>query len=56
MAVFLEAPFLPTAAQMRVDHNTALLALLLEDFLRSASINLICKRYTPEDASYIWHQ
>jgi hypothetical protein len=56
MAAFLEAPFLPNAAHMRGDHVTALLTLLLEDPLRFAAIILICKRYSPEDAFYIWSQ
>ena len=41
---------------MRVDHITALLALLLENLFRSVAIGLICKPYTPEDASYILSQ
>jgi hypothetical protein len=56
MDAFPEAPFLPDASQMRVDHVTALLALLLEDPLRSAAINHICKSYSEGDASYIWSQ
>jgi len=56
MATFLETPFLPDASQMRVDHITALLALLLEDPLRFAAISLICKSYSERDASYIWSQ
>jgi hypothetical protein len=55
-AAFVEAPFLPDASQMRVNHITALLALLLEDPLRYAAINLMCKRNSPEDAAYIWSQ
>ena len=51
MATFLEAPFLPNATQMRVDHITDLLALLLEDPLRYAAIRMLCKNYTPEDSS-----
>jgi hypothetical protein len=39
-----------------VDHITALLTLLIEEPLRFAAISLICKRHTPEDASYIWSQ
>ena len=53
---FLEAPFLQDVSQMRVDHITALLALLLEDPLRSAALRLLCKSYTPEDSSYILSQ
>ena len=56
MAAFLEAPFLPDAYQMRVDDITALLVLLLEDLLRSAALNLICKLYSPENAAYAWSQ
>ena len=56
MAAFLEASFFLDASQMRVDHITALLTLLLGDPLRSAAINLICKRHTLEDATYIWSQ
>ena len=56
MAAFLEAPFFPEASQLRVDHITALLALLLEDPLRFAAINLICKSYSEGDANYIWTQ
>jgi len=56
MAAFLESPFLPNASQMRVDHATALLALLLEDPLRSAAINLVCKSYSEGDTSCIWSQ
>ena len=56
MAAFLKVPLLPNTCQMRVDHVTALLALLLEDPLRYAAISLICKRYSPEDSSYIWSQ
>jgi hypothetical protein len=41
---------------MMVDHITALLALLMEDPLRSAAISRIRKRYIPEDASYILSQ
>jgi len=43
MATFLESPFLPDASQIRVDHVTALLALLLKDPLRSVAISLVCK-------------
>ena len=50
----LEAPFPPYASQMRVDRVTALLSLLLEDPLRFAATNLICKSYSEGDASYIW--
>jgi hypothetical protein len=56
MTAFLEAPFLLDASQIRIDHITALLALILEDPLRSAAIRMICKSYTPEDFSYIWSQ
>jgi hypothetical protein len=41
---------------MRVDHITAMLALLMEDPLRFAAISLICKSYYVEDATYIWSQ
>ncbi len=53
MAAFLEATFLPNPSQM-VDHITAILALLLEDPLRSAALCLLCKSYTPEVSAYIW--
>ena len=56
MADFLEAPFFPAASLMRVDHITALLSLLLGDPLLFVAINLICKRYPLEDATYIWFQ
>ena len=56
MAAFLGAPFLPDAFQRRVDHITVLLALCLEDPLRSAAINLICKTYSGGDTTYIWSQ
>ena len=39
-----------------MDHITALLALLLEDPLRSKAIGLICKSYSANDAAYIWSQ
>ena len=51
-----EAPFLLDVIHMRVDHITSLLALVLEDPLRSAAISLICKRYSPKDSSYSWSQ
>jgi hypothetical protein len=54
MAAFLEAPFFPSASQMRVVHITALLALLLGDPLRYVAIGLICKSYNIEDVPYIW--
>jgi len=41
---------------MRVDHIIALLALLLEDPLRSTATRLLCKSYIPEDSSYILSQ
>ncbi len=41
---------------MRVDHVTALLALLVEDPLRYAVTSLIWKSYTPEASAYIWLQ
>jgi hypothetical protein len=56
MATFLEAPFLISASHMRVDHIPVLLALLVEDPLRSAAMRLLCKSYTPEVFSYIWSQ
>ena len=56
MDAFLEAPFLPDASQMRVDHGTALLALLFENPPRSAAIDLVCKSYLEGDAFYIWSQ
>jgi len=56
IAAFLEAPFLLDASHMWVNHITALLALLLEDPLRLAATNLICKSYYAEDATYIWSQ
>jgi hypothetical protein len=56
MAAFVEAPFFPNASEMRVDHVTALMALLAEDTLRSAAISLICKSYTPENYTSIWAQ
>jgi hypothetical protein len=56
MDTIMEAPSLLDASQMRVDHITALLPLLLEVPLRYAAISLICKSYNPEDSSYIWSQ
>jgi len=54
MEAFLKAPFLQNASKWRVDHITnILLALLLEDPLRSATIGLICKSYSAEYAIYI---
>jgi len=47
MAAFLESSFLPDAFQMRVDHVTALLALLL-------AITLVSKSYSKGESSYIW--
>ena len=41
---------------MRMDHIPTLWALFLEDPLRFAAINLICKHYAPQDISYIWSQ
>ena len=40
--------FLRDASHVRVDHITALLALLLENSLRSVAIRVLCKSYTPE--------
>ncbi len=56
MAAFIETPFFPDVSQLRVDRITALLALLLEDPLRSTSIGLIYKSYSKEDAEIIWSQ
>ncbi len=39
-----------------MDHITTLLALLLEDPLRSATIGRVCKSYPSENATYIWAQ
>ena len=56
MAAFIEAPFFPDASQLRVDHITTLLALLLENPFRSTAIGLICKSYSKVDAEIIWSQ
>ena len=56
MVAIMEAPFLPDASQMQVDHVTALLALLLEDPLRSAAIGFICKSYSEGNAFHILYQ
>ena len=56
MVAFLEMPFLLDASRIRVDHVTTLLALLLEDPLRYAAINLIYKSYSEGDTSYTWSQ
>ena len=52
-AAYIEAPFIPPVAKLRVDHVTVLLPLLLEDPLRSTSIGLVCKGYSTEDAMFI---
>ncbi len=54
MAAFLEAPFLPDPTQMRLDHITAMLALLLESPLRSTTLHMLYRSYTPENSTYIW--
>ena len=54
MAAFLEAPFLPDSIPMRVDHTTAMAALLLEDPLRFTALHMLYKSYTPKDFAYIW--
>ncbi len=56
MAAIIETPFFPDVSQLRVDHITALPALLLDDPLRSTTIGLICKSYSKEDAVIIWSQ
>ncbi len=53
MAAFVESPFFPDVSQLRVDHITALLALLLEGPLRSKAIGLICKIYSAADVDII---
>ncbi len=56
MAAIIETPFFPDVSQLREDHITGLVALLLEDPLRSTPIGLICKSYSKEDAKIIWSQ
>ncbi len=56
MAAFVENPFFPLDEQMRVDHITALLALLLPQPTRGVVVNLLCKAYSPENATHIWAQ
>ena len=51
MTIFLEAPFLPDSIQMRVDHITVQMVLLLEDPLRFATMHLLYKSYIPEDSA-----
>ncbi len=50
----MEAPFLPDSTQLRIDHVTALLALLRGDLLRSTALHLLYQSYAPVDATYIW--
>lgn len=56
MAAFIAAPFIPPIEEFRVDHITVLLALLLEDPIRSTAIGLIIKGYSLVDAEIIWSQ
>ncbi len=56
MAAFIETPYFPDVSQLRVDHITALMALLLEDPLRSTVIGLICQSYSKKDIDIIWSQ
>ncbi len=52
MAYFMKAPVLPDPTYLRLDHITALLALLLEGPNRSAAIDLLYQSYAPEEANY----
>ncbi len=54
MAAFVEVPFLPDPTQMRLDHITAMLALLFGDLYRSSALQLLYASYTPKDSGYIW--
>ncbi len=54
MTTFMEAPILPDPTMLRVDHISALLALLLEGPYRSSSIDLLHKSCTPEESLHIW--
>ena len=54
MATFQEAPFLPDPSQLRLDHITAMLALLLGEPLRTSPLQMLYPSYTPADLTYIW--
>jgi hypothetical protein len=51
MPAFLEAMFLSAPNQLRIDHITALLALLTGEPLRAA---VLYPSYTPANVTYIW--
>ncbi len=50
---FMEAQILPDPTPLRLDHISALLALLLEGPYRSLALDLLHKSYTPEESLHI---
>ena len=54
IASFIANPMMPRPHQVKMDHITFLLALVLEGELQEAAIQLLMQARTPEQASVIW--
>ena len=53
VAAFMAALALPDLTRLRLDHISALLALLLEGPYRYAALDLLYQSYTPGECNYI---